>query len=45
MKGLVVRKFKVITIDGKMFCDYTITEFGIDENIENFLRVLFGGLF
>lgn len=43
MKGLVVRKFKVITIDGKMFCNFPITEFGIDENIENFLRILFYG--
>ena len=45
MKGVVIRKFSVIKVDGRMFCDWKIAEYGVDENIENFLRVLFGGLF
>lgn len=44
MKGVVTRRFKIIKINNKYFFDLSIAKYGVDENIEIFLKVLFEGL-
>ena len=35
---------KIIKLDNKLFLDLPLKEYGVDENIEKFLRTLFEGL-